>query len=122
MQKKIIQDEKLKGLIPSMRIKKRFILIKIISEEKFDFKTLSKNLNDELLKYIGLIDISKFAIWILKDKYDFEKQEFIIKVSTKGKDKILTSLALINTIDNKSAQLDVLKVSGTLKGAHIKNV
>jgi RNase P/RNase MRP subunit POP5 len=122
MQKKIIQDEKLKGLIPSMRIKKRFILIKIISEEKFDFKTLSKNLNDELLKYIGLIDFSKFAIWILKDKYDFEKQEFIIKVSTKGKDKILTSLALINTIDNKSAQLDVLKVSGTLKGAHIKNV
>lgn len=111
-----IKEEKLKTLIPTLRNKKRFVKIKIKCEYKFDFKDLSEDLTNELIYYIGAIDFGKGGIWFLKDKFNQDKQELVIKVGTKFKDKLVASLNLINKIKNKNIEIEILKISGTLKG------
>lgn len=111
-----IKETKLKPILPTLREKKRFIKIKLESKKKYDFKTLSNSLNKQILYYLGAIDFGKGGVWILKDKFDFEKQTTIIKVSTKFKDKLIASLALMTKIENDETKLEILRVSGTLKG------
>lgn len=108
-----IKEDKLKPLQPTLREKKRFIKIKIENSQKIEFKELSNQLLREITYYLGAIDIGKAGIWILKDKFNHEKQELIIKVNVKYKDKLVGALALTN-INN--AKINIIRVSGTLKG------
>lgn len=110
------KDEKLKTLSPTLRQKKRFLKVKIHSQSPFDFKELSEHLSNEIIHLLGLLDFSKAGVWLLKDKFDAENQIVIVKVSTKLKDKLVASLALIESINNKKVQLEVIKVTSTLKG------
>lgn len=71
--------------------------------------------------YIGAIDFGKAGIWILKDKFDKEKQEIVIRTGTKFKDKTIGALALIRKIGPVNVCLRILRVSGTLKGLYKKN-
>ncbi len=114
--KTTLADSKLKVLSPTLRQKKRFVLLKIESSKQFDFKELSENLIEELIKYLGVVELGKSGIWLLRDKFDFEKQEIIIKVSTKSKDKLIGVLALIQNIGSCSIKIKTLKTSSTLKG------
>lgn len=112
------KDEKLKVLLPTLRQKKRFLRVKIISEEHFEFKELSEGVNEELLSLLGSIDFGMFGVWILRDKFDEKKQEFLLRVSIKGKEKTLSALALINKVKGEKIHLEILRVSGTLKGVY----
>lgn len=115
-QKSQIQDTKLKSLMPTLRQKKRFIKAKVESNEKLDFKEISENLIDEIISYLGLVDMGKAGVWILRDKFDFDKQEVVLKCSTKVKDKLIGVLSLVYKLGNKSVKINVVNVSGTLKG------
>lgn len=110
------QDIKIKGLKPTLRLKKRFVLIKVNSKKKLDFANMSKLLNERLTYFLGAIDISKHAVWIIKDYFDLEKQEVLIKVSTKLKDKLIAAILLIEKLGKEDVKIETLKVSGTLKG------
>jgi len=110
-----ISDDKLKPLSPSLRLKKRFIKIKIESDKQFDFKTLSENLNQQMILFLGAVEFSKSGIWILRDKFDDKKQELVLKVSTKLKDRLIGVLSLIQNISNADVNIHILNVSGTLK-------
>lgn len=111
-----IKEDKLKPLRPTLRTKKRFIKIDIKSDKKFSFNELSDKLAEEILYFIGAIDFSAHGVWFIKDKFDFNNQIVVIKVSTKLKDKLVSAINLINKIDNNKVSLDVIKVSSTLKG------
>ena len=113
-----IIDSKLKPLMPTLRQKKRFIRIQIEGEKKFDFKILSNNLTDQITYFLGAIEFSNSGVWFLKDKFNFEKQEMIIKVSTKSKDKLVGALSLITKLGNENIKIKTLRVSGTLKGVY----
>lgn len=115
-----IKEDKLKPLIPTLREKKRFVKIRVNSEKKFDFKDFSNNLNTQLTYYIGAIDFGKGGVWILKDKFNFENQEAIIKVGVKYKQKLLASLSLITKFGNSNVKIETIRVSGTLKGVEKK--
>lgn len=115
-----IDEIKLKPLLPTLRQKKRFIKIKIESSKKFSFKEISEELIENIIIYLGAINFGKEGIWLLKDKFDFENQTIVLKVSTKSKDKLIGVLALINKIAKTECKLNILKVSGTLKGIEKK--
>lgn len=111
-----LADSKLKVLSPTLREKKRFIRVQVESTKQFAFKELSESLLEEITLYMGIIDVGKAGVWFLRDKFNEEKQELIIKVGVKFKDKLLSSLALINNVGNQSIKLNTKRVSGTLKG------
>ena len=113
-----IIDTKLKPVMPTLRQKKRFIRIQIEEGKKFDFKFLSNNLTEQIIYFLGAIEFSNSGVWFLMDKFNFEKQEMIIKVSTKSKDKLVGALSLITKLGNEDVRIKTLRVSGTLKGVY----
>lgn len=114
-------DTKLKHLQPTLRQKKRFIKIKIESEKKLDFKEISSTLIEEILSFFGTLEFGKNGIWILRDKFNFEEQTLILKVSNKSKDKLLGVLSLIQKINSELVNITSLRTSGTLKGVEKTN-
>ncbi len=116
MSKKSDKDIKLKGLLPTLRQKKRFIVFKIESNKKFDFKEISYCIIDNLIKFLGTVDFGKNGVWLIREKYDKEKNIGIIKTSIKLKDKTIVALSLIENINNEDVVIKILGVSGTLKG------
>lgn len=110
------KDEKLKPLRPTLRVKKRFLKIQLHSTTPFDFKTISEELTQELLKYLGGITFSKAGIWLLRDKFSQKEQQLILKVNLDYKNEVLGALSIISNFSKQKVKLEVLKVSGTLKG------
>jgi len=112
-----IQDSKLKPLSPTLRQKKRFVRAKIICKSKLDFKIISENLMEELILFLGAVELGKAGVWILRDKFDFSKQEIVLKCSTKSIEKLVGVLSLVLSLGNNNpCKIEVLRVSGTLKG------
>lgn len=110
------KDDKLKPLQPTLRTKKRFIRFEIESPQKFSFKELSESLTDELLLLLGAIHVGKSGFWLMRDLFNFEKQECILKVSVSYKEELVGALNLINKLQGKDVALRIKRVSGTLKG------
>lgn len=111
-----IKEDKLKPLRPTLRQKKRFVKIIINSDKKFSFEELSNNFQDELIKYIGLIDYSNHGVWFVKEKFDYDKQVLVIKVSTKLKDKLVAALRLVKSMKSYNLKIEIVRVASTLKG------
>ena len=116
-----IKDDKLKPLLPTLRIKKRFIRVTIESSHNFSFKELSEALTQELILLLGAIDLGKSGFWILRDSFDSNKQEFICRVKLNYCEKIQGALALISCLENYEVALRVENISGTLKGVRKEN-
>ena len=114
MGKKII-DENIKMLAPTLRQKKRYLLVEIKCEKKLRFDEISKLLNKEVIYFFGAIDYTNSNFWILKDKFDFNKGTIVIRVSTKLLKKTITSLSLISKSSNLDIELNILKIGSTLK-------
>lgn len=110
-----IQEEKLKTLMPTLRVKKRFIKIKINSKSHTTFDDISSTLSDEVLYFLGAIDYSQSGFWILKDTFNEKEKELIVKTSVKLKDKVICALSLIQNIN-----VEIKRVSGTLKGTKLE--
>ena len=112
-----ISETKLKPLMPVLREKKRFLRIKMNTKFELDFDRFSKGFLYEITYLMGAIDVGKAGIWMLKDKFDSEKKEFVVRCGVKFTKKFLAACLLISRIDSVECSLDVLRVSGTLKGA-----
>ena len=90
----------MKALIPSHREKKRYLLLR------------GKNLKEEVQKaikdFVGILGLSEASPrWVKKD---------ILSINRKSLDKIKASFAIHNK------KIEVLKISGTLKGLKINKV
>ena len=52
----------------------------------------------------------------MKNKFNFEKQEIVFKVLNKFLNKFKASVCLINKIENEKCEIDIKKISGSIKG------
>lgn len=111
-----MNDVKIKGLKPTLRVKKRFLLLQVTSEQQFDFKTLSYALNEHLLKVLGAHFYGEEALWIIREQFNQEKQQLVLKVKSSGVDKVKAALAFGIEIDKKIYRFEIKNISGTLKG------
>ena len=114
MEKKVI-DENIRMLSPILRQKKRYLLMEIKCSKKLSFNEISKLLNKKIIYFIGVIDYTNSNFWILKDKFNFDKQTIVLRVSTKLLKKTITASKLINKFDNLEIELNILKITSTLK-------
>ena len=110
------KDSKIKGLKPTMRIKKRFLLIQINDSKKYDFQTLSYALNEHFLKVLGAHFYGKEALWILKEQFKEKDQQLVLKVKSSGVELVQATLALGIQVEQKTLRFEVINISGTLKG------
>ena len=116
--KKKVFDEKLKPLLKSLRTKKRFLKIKLESNQTFDYKEFSNLLTRALFTYLGVLGFGKAQIWILQNTFNYKNQTCIMKVSLSEHKKVLGVLFLITHLRDIPCRIKVEKVSATLKGVN----
>ncbi len=87
----------MKSLKPSMREKKRYLLVK--------GKDLKKNIEKAILDFIGVLGMSKTGLEFIKEKKDF----VVISVNRGVLDSVRASLCIW------PQKMEVKRVSGTLK-------
>ena len=88
----------MKSLKPSMREKKRYLLIK--------GSNLKKSIEKAIFDFIGALGMSKAALRFIK----VGKNSAIISINRESLNHVRASLAA------SSKKFEVIKVSGTLKG------
>lgn len=92
----------MKPLKPSMREKKRYLLVR--------GKNLKKNVEKSILEFIGILGFSETGLSWIKSSKDSE----IICINRKMVDKVRASFAI------SQEKISVEKVSGSLKGLGVK--
>ena len=96
----------MKSLKPSMREKKRYLLV------KGEGKNLRENVEKAILDFVGVLGMSKAGLeWV---KLRTDKGSAIITVHRKSVDHIRASFAVW------PEKIEVARVSGTLKGLRKK--
>lgn len=101
---------------PSFKESQRYLKLRIRSQEKIEFKELLDSVWEALLDYMGEKGTSRANPWLIKNKFDFEEQQAILKITEGSEKDVRASLALQNSIDGKKAVIEVRRQSGTLKG------
>lgn len=104
-------------LLPSLRERKRYVVIEAIAEKKFSFPEINEALQQALLSFWGILGMAKAAPQLIKEKWNPATQRFIIKVSHTAVDELKAALLLSKRIKNTPIILRSLSVSGTLKQA-----
>ena len=107
--------QKLKPLIPTLRDKRRYVVFKVTTKFKPTFKQVSESINDSLKELIGTLGCAGAGIKILNEKWDLKNKIGIIMVNNKYVNELKMALAMINKINNKTANIQSLGVSGILK-------
>ena len=109
-----------KILPSSLRENKRYIVGKIISDDKITYEQFSTEVKRIFIEVLGEYDYSMARVWIIKNLYDYENRRFIIQCNHKYTEKIRFSLALIKMIEESNVIISVLGVTGTIKSAKLK--
>ncbi|MGY4884855.1 MAG: Rpp14/Pop5 family protein [Nanobdellota archaeon] len=90
----------MKSLIPSHKENKRYLLI------KGESSNLKENIENAILEFSGKLGMSKCGLSFIKT----EKERVIISINREAVDLVRASLAVFHE------KMEVLRVSGTLKG------
>jgi len=104
----------MKPLYPTLKEKKRYILIKLISDYNFRFPAIEKDFSEKLKDFLGELEMSKAGIIIFKETWEPKSKTFILRVGIKQVDKVKGAITLIKSIKNKPVMFSSLKTSGKL--------
>ncbi len=106
---------KLKAIPSSLREKKRYVAFEVLSKDKMDIDSIKKAIEDSLKEYTGLLGLSKSNLYVLKDKWNSEKQRGILRVNNKMLEQLKASFSLIKEIKGNKVVINSVGVSGILK-------
>ena len=104
-------------LLPSLRQKKRYLIFEIIAEGKFSFPEIKEELERVMKEFWGQLGLSKASPLILKERFNEDKQKFVIKVNHKYVDELKAALTLSKSIKNRPVIIKSIITSGSLKKA-----
>jgi len=102
----------MKPLLPTLRAKKRYVVYELLSEKSLS-GDLDRAVTSHLRRTLGLWDSARAGI--IPVRYDRERQQGILRVSSKAVDKVKASLLLLTTINGTRVIPRVRGVSGILK-------
>ena len=104
----------MKPLSPTLKEKKRYILIKLISDSNFRFPVIESELRQKIKEFLGELETSKAGLIIFKETWEPKSKTFILRVGIKQVDKVKGAITLIKSIKNKPVMFSSLKTSGKL--------
>ncbi len=109
--------KRLKALIPTLRERKRYVSIKIISDEKIEKEEIKNALYENIKNLYG-----KFALAYLSFRIKFDKDLIILKCNHISLPFIISSLGFLKEINRKKVIIKVLAISGTIKKLKLKSI
>jgi len=107
-------------LLPALRQKKRYLVFEILSDKKFSLSDIESEVDQALLSFLGQLGISKAAPLFLRERFNQNKQRFILKTNHSYVNETKSALILIKKIKNTPIIIKSLTVSGTIKQANQK--
>lgn len=129
---------KLKILPPTLRIKKRYMVLDIISEKAIDKNELVSLIWSSCIGFFGESKTSDFRLWLIKvfpeekinlinfslldsDYYrgdrGYLRFKAILRCQRSYEEDIKVALALLNNYNGNRISIQTIAVSGTIKGA-----
>lgn len=104
-------------LLPSLCQKKRYLVFEVISKEKFSYPEIREEAEKALTSFLGQLGLSQASPHFLPEKFNQDKQRFLLKVSHKYVDEVKAALTLSKKIKNTPIIIRSIITSGTLKKA-----
>ncbi|MFB6209043.1 MAG: Rpp14/Pop5 family protein [Candidatus Nanohaloarchaea archaeon] len=105
----------MKPLPPTLREKTRYMKFRIYSREEVEFGELVEEVWEALLQHLGSKGAGEASIWIMKNQFDEDKQEGVIKIRREREEDVRTALTLIDNFNRKKGFLEITGVSGSIK-------
>lgn len=96
-----------------LRKRKRYLALKVLSETPPRAKDVKRTIWNAVLQLFGEYGASQTNLALIE--YDSEKFQAILRCSHEALDMVKTSIASVTDMNEKSAAIHVLDVSGTLK-------
>jgi RNase P/RNase MRP subunit POP5 len=104
-------------LLPALKQRKRYIVFEVIAEKKFSFLEVETEVKRAMKEFFGILGLSQASPMLLKEKFDKDKQNFLIKVNHKHVDELKAALTLSKSIKNVPIIIKSIITSGTIKKA-----
>jgi len=97
------------------RVRKRYLLIRVYPREvDVTPAELKRTIVDELLGLGGLLSLAESDISVKRTR--LQGGEYILRCGLRSLPVVLLSTAMVRQLGGKKARLDIVKISGTLKG------
>lgn len=106
--------KRLKTLLPTLRERERYLLIKIISEESLSYEEIEKEFWNSILNNFGKLSFL-LSFKILKDTFNKSKNTIILKCNHLSTFFVYFAIGGISKINEKKCIIKLLNVSGTIK-------
>ncbi len=100
------------------RMRRRYLALKIDSDETFSSREFMDAVWNAVLKLYGEYGASRSGLTLID--YDAEKGFAVIRTTHATVEMIRAALASITKIRNKPAAIHVLTISGTIRALHKK--
>ncbi|MBI2124982.1 hypothetical protein HYV87_00040 [Candidatus Woesearchaeota archaeon] len=102
-------------LLPSLRQKKRYVLFEITAEKSFSLAEVQEAIESSLLRFLGELGVAKAGSLFIKEKWNAQKQRFVVKVNHTFVDELKSAVILNKKIKNTPVLIRSVITSGTLK-------
>lgn len=102
------------------RLRRRYLALKVESEEPLSEKDLVKTIWNSVLQLFGEYGASQTNLYLVE--FDPEDGNAILRCSHKTVDMVRASVAAITRINEKSVAIHIMRVSGTLRALRKKSV
>ena len=115
----LIDSMKLKILPPTLREKKRYIGLKIYSQEKIEESDIIYLLWNSIINTYGEIEASKINLWLIESKEVPNDKRFqykiIVKCQRGYEDEAITAFNTITRFRKIRVVVHTIRTSGTIK-------
>ena len=108
----------MKKILPSLRERKRYMVFEIIGRKRIEPEAAMKEIYGCIVSFIGELELSKAALWMLRDKWAGNKG--VIRLNRQSVAKVKAALCLVDKIGKANVMIRTLGVSGMLNRAERK--
>ncbi len=105
-------------LQPTLKQRKRYVLFKIVpngENKKFWKREVLDAIEAQLINCFGIFMYAKASPMIVKETFNEETQEIIIKINHKYTDELKVAMALMGEIKETPVTINSISTSGIIK-------
>ena len=113
----MVVTDKIKGLLPSLREKKRYIVFSVASLSSHSLPAVKQAILDHAHALFGVFGAARMGVVFLPD---WKKQKGIVRVSHTSVDMMKSVFVLLDRINDTSVRVQSHFVSGSLAPARRK--